>query len=437
MVSNQVLGTRALAGAVVVSLALSGCALFRRPPPETPNSAAQPAAATSTAAAAPDAATATAAPQEMTATESALSSSPPAETPVAASSDKSGLLNPTAPMHYTVKQGDTLWGIASMYLKDPWLWPEVWVINPQVANPHLIYPGDKLALAYGAGGIPQVMLEKVGLVRLDPALRSAAIDSSIPTIPYSAIAAFLSRPTVMTDDQIRHAPYVVAFRDLHQTGGSDNEVYLRDLNGAVPNSRFAIVHVAGPLVDPDDGRTVGYEGVYTATALVERPGEVTKAVLIDPAQETLAGDRLLSAEASEVPATFTLSVPSGNVRGRIIAAIKGTTYHIMKPACQGCGLDLIGQYDVVVINRGQRHGLQPGNVLAIDHVGETVRDLFRGGRSIGSNTSGFATSFAPKVKLPDERSGTLFVFRVFDRVSYGLVVGADNAIYSGDVVRTP
>jgi LysM repeat protein len=437
MVSNQVLGARAIAGAVVVALALSGCALFRHPAPETPDTAAEPAAATSSAADTSSEATATAAPQEMTATESALSASPVTVTPAVASSDKTGLLNPTAPMHYTVKQGDTLWGIASMYLKDPWLWPEVWVINPQVANPHLIYPGDKLALAYGAGGIPQVMLEKVGQVRLDPALRSAAIDSSIPTIPYSAIAAFLSRPTVMTDDQIRHAPYVVAFRDLHQTGGSDNEVYLRDLNGAVPNSRFAIVHVEGPLVDPDDGRTVGYEGVYTATALVERPGDVTKAVLIDPAQETLAGDRLLSAEASEVPATFTLSVPSANVQGRIIAALKGTTYHIMKPACQGCGLDLIGQYDVVVINRGQRHGLQPGNVLAIDHVGETVRDLFRGGRSIGSNTSGFATSFAPKVKLPNERSGTLFVFRVFDRVSYGLVVGADNAIYSGDIVHTP
>jgi hypothetical protein len=340
-------------------------------------------------------------------------------------------------MHYTVKQGDTLWAIASMYLKDPWLWPEVWVINPQVANPHLIYPGDKLALAYGAGGIPQVMLEKAGLVRLDPALRTAAIDSSIPTIPYSAIAAFLSRPTVMTADQIRHAPYVVAFRDMHQTGGSDNEVYLRDLKQGAPNSRFAIVHIAGPLVDPDDGRTVGYEGVYTATALVERPGDVTKAVLIDPAQETLAGDRLLSAEASEVPATFALSVPSGAMHGRIIGVVNSTVSPNRRPACQGCGMDLVGQYDIVVINRGQRHGLQPGNVLAIDHVGDTVRDLYRGGKSIGANTTGFNTSFAPKVRLPDERAGTLLVFRVFDRVSYGLVVGADNTIYKGDVVRTP
>lgn len=437
MVSNQVLGARAIAGAVILSLALSGCALFRHPAPEAPEAAPAPAAASSSAAGAPAEATATPAPAEMTATESALGNSPAPATAVAASSDKSGLLNPTAPMHYTVKQGDTLWGIASMYLKDPWLWPEVWVINPQVANPHLIYPGDKLALAYGAGGIPEVMLEKAGLVRLDPALRSAAIDSSIPTIPYSAIAAFLSRPTVMTSDEIRHAPYVVAFRDMHQTGGSDNEVYVRNLNGAAPNSRFAIVHVAGPLVDPEDGRTVGYEGVYTATALVERPGDVTKAVLIDPAQETLAGDRLLSAEASEIPSVFALSVPSGDVHGRIISVVNGPTAPNARPACEGCGLDLVGQYDVVVINRGKRHGIQPGTVLAIDHLGGTVRDLFGGGRSIGSNTTGFATSFAPKVKLPSERAGTMLVFRVFDRVSYALVVGADNTIYRGDVVRTP
>jgi nucleoid-associated protein YgaU len=201
MVSNQVLGARAIAGAVILSVALSGCALFRRPATEAsgaPADSPAPAAASSSAAGAPAEATATPAPQEMTATESALTTSPATATAAPASSDKSGLLNPTAPMHYTVKQGDTLWGIATMYLKDPWLWPEVWVINPQVANPHLIYPGDKLALGYGAGGIPQVMLEKVGQVRLDPALRSAAIDSSIPAIPYSAIAAFLSRPTIMT-----------------------------------------------------------------------------------------------------------------------------------------------------------------------------------------------------------------------------------------------
>ena len=152
----------------------------------------------------------------MTATEAAIaaagSGAPAAEAAPAA--DTRDMLRPNAPKHYTVKRGDTLWGIASMYLKDPWLWPEVWVINPQVPNPHLIYPGDKLALAYGAERPPR----RCGSRRPVPcastrACAATALESAIPTIPYSSIAAFLSRPTVMSSEQIRHAPYVLAFRD--------------------------------------------------------------------------------------------------------------------------------------------------------------------------------------------------------------------------------
>ena len=132
-------------------------------------------------------------------------------------------------------------------------------------------------------------------MRLDPRLRSEALESAIPTIPYSSIAAFLSRPTVMSSEQIRHAPYVLAFRDMHQVGGSGNEVYVRNLSGN-ENKRFAVMHVAGPLLDPDDGKVIGYEGIYTATALVQRGGNPAKAVLIDPARETLRGDRLLATD---------------------------------------------------------------------------------------------------------------------------------------------
>src|SRR5207253_2185086 len=195
---------------------------------------------------------------------------------------------------------------------------------------------------------PQVSLEQAGAVRLDARLRSSPLESAIPTIPYAAIAAFLSRPTVMTADQIRDAPYVFAFRDMHEIAGSGNEVYVRNL-AAAENARFAVVHVADPLRDPDDGDLVGYVGIYTATALVQRAGDPAKALLIDPARAV-------------------------------------------------------------------------------------VRDLYRGGKKIGS---GVGTSFAPKVKLPDERSGTLLVFKVFDRVSFGLIVGASDTIHVADVVRSP
>lgn len=419
MVSNQVVSARFAAGLLIAVLALTGCSHFRHkeaaPPP--------PAAATMSPATAAPVAQAQGAPQEATATEAAIAAAGSGAAPAAAPSPPlpSDELKPGAPMHYTVKRGDTLWGISSMYLKDPWLWPEVWVINPQVPNPHLIYPGDTLSLAFGPDGRPQVSLEQAGAVRLDPRLRSSPLDGAIPTIPYNTIAAFLSRPSVMTEDEIKHAPYVLAFRDMHQVAGSPNEAYVMNLN-ATENSRYAVVHVAGPLRDPDDGKVVGYEGIYTATALVQRPGSPAKAVLIDSARETLAGDRLLSADTTETPVTFVPRAPSSDIRGRIIDVVGGT--------------DLVGQFEIVVVNRGKRHGLEPGNVLAVDAAGDVVRDLYRNGKQIG-DTVGVGTSFAPKVRLPDERTGTALVFRVFDRVSYALILGASDAIHVQDVVRNP
>jgi hypothetical protein len=409
MVSNQVLGARLIAGFLIVSAAC-GCAHQH---------AAAPAPAAAPVSSADS--TATAAPQDMTATEAAIAnagSSAPVGSP-GTMDDTRGAVLATAPMRYTVKRGDTLWGIASMYLKDPWLWPEVWVINPQIPNPHLIYPGDTLALAYGAAGPPAVRVIEAGSVRLDPRLRSTPFDNAIPTITYASIAAFLSRPTVMTSDEIKNAPYVLAFRDLHQVAGSGSEVYINNLNSATENSRYAVIHVATKLVDPDDGKVVGYEGIYTATALVQRPGAPAKALLIDPARETLSGDRLVSAD-TDTPVMFALRAAGAQVKGRILDVVAGA--------------DLVGSYDVVVINRGQRDGITAGNILAIDQAGEKVPDLYRGGRKIDE---GVDRSFAPKVQLPSERTGTLLVFKVFDRVSYGLIVGAADAIHVGDYVRSP
>jgi hypothetical protein len=412
MVSNQLLAARLAAGLVILSIAASGCAHMHQ-------SAGAPAAAAPEAQAAQPAAEASPAPAT-TATEAAIAQGGAAAPTAAAASAEAPVVNPGAPKHYVVKKGDTLWGIASMYLRDPWLWPEVWIINPQIPNPHLIFPGDKLLLAYAGDGRPQVSVAEPGVVRLDPWLRSEPLESSIPTIAYSSIQGFLSHPTVITSEEIRRAPYVLAIRDMHEVAGTGLEVYVSNLD-AQENARFNIVHVEEPLRDPDDGTLVGYEGVYTATALVERPGHPAKAALIDTARETLRGDRLVSAD-EETPVNFELRAPSGDIHGHIIAVIGGT--------------DLIGQFEVVAINRGKRHGLEPGTVLAIDSVGDVVRDVYRNGSNIG-HSNGVGSSFAPKVQLPSERSGTLLVFKVFDRVSYGLVVGASDIINRGDIVRNP
>jgi len=427
MVSNQVLGARMAAGLLALSLMLTGCGHW----PFRHSSSAAPEAAAATPVPSGSAPAAEAAPApDLTATEAAIAAAgPEAPAPAAAPPPvvPANIVNASAPKSYVVKKGDTLWGIASLFLKDPWLWPEVWIINPKVPNPHLIYPGDTLELAYGANGQPMITVAQAGearlnAVRLDPRLRSNTLDQAIPTIPYSAIQAFLSHPRLLTRDQIRTAPYVLAFRDMHQVGGSGIEVYVANLSSD-QNTRYAVMRVGDELRDPDDNALLGYQGVYTATALVERTGTPAKALLTESALETVAGDRLVTANDEAQPVNFTLRAPSGDIHGRIIAVVGGT--------------DLIGQFEVIAINRGKSHGLVAGNVLAVDSAGATVRDLYRGGRSISTMGAGIGTSFAPNVKLPDERTGTALVFRVYDRMSYALILGASDTIHVRDVVRNP
>lgn len=356
--------------------------------------------------------------EPMTATEAAVTRQP--ETAAdEASAPAQSIINPTAPTSYIVKRGDTLWDISSMFLRDPWLWPEIWQVNPQVQNPHLIYPGDELLLVYGADGRPMIRLGRGGGARLDPLLRSSELDGAIATIPYSAIAAFLERPSVISKEQALAAPRVIAFDERRMVGGAGTEAYVRGFEGrANANARYAVVHVGEPIKDPDDGDVLGYQGIYTATAIVTRPGDPAKTMLTDSARETLEGDRLLSSE-TEVPLNFVPRAPAQDVQGQIISVVDGVT--------------LIGQYKVVAVNRGRRHGLEPGHVLAIDEAGEVVRDRTKG-RVRGLRAS---RAFSPKVQLPDERNGTMLIFRVFDRMSYGLIVGASSPIRIADVVRTP
>ncbi|HTY50566.1 MAG TPA: LysM peptidoglycan-binding domain-containing protein [Steroidobacteraceae bacterium] len=379
-----------------------------------------------------EAATGTAAPQavpaaEPTATELALaeeaaSSNAPASSP-APEEEAPGpeVVQPEAPQQYTVKRGDTLWGIASMFLKDPWLWPEIWYVNPKVANPHRIYPGDVLVLAYGVNGKPRITIAQaspahLGTVKLEPTLRSTPLDDAIPTIPYSAIAAFLSRPTVLAAEQIRHAPYVLAFPDGHQAAGDGQVMYARGLTHAPAGARYSVIHVDEPIYDPDGGRLLGYQGIYTATATVQNPGAVTKTLLVDSARETLAGDCLLP-DAATTPLTFTPRLPTQPVRGRIISVIDS--------------VNVIGQFDIVAINRGLHDGVDAGTILAADVVGDQVVDH-------GAATYDFRDPlFAGTVRLPTERAGTLLVFKSYDHMSFALVVGESRVLHVADVVHNP
>jgi hypothetical protein len=351
---------------------------------------------------------------DMTATEAAVAglNEASSETQAAPTAE---LLRPDAPMNYSVKRGDTLWDISAVFLKDPWFWPEIWQINPQVENPHLIYPGDVLSLAIGAGGDAKVFISQYSGARLQPRLRSEQLDGPIDTIPFSAIAAFLSKPSVLTKDQALRAPHILAFRDHHMIGGTGHEAYVRNLNAPL-NQRFVVMHVGDEIRDPETNDVVGYQAAYVATAVVNAPGEeVTKTVLTEGAREALQGDRLISQEG-DLPLTFAPHAPKSDITGQIIGIADEATQ--------------IGQYQIVVLNRGQKHGLSPGAVLAVDQRGELVHDKF-------GRTPWEKDPFGKTVRLPYERAGTVIVFKVFDRISYALVIGASGPMRVADRIYNP
>jgi len=331
-------------------------------------------------------------------------------------------LAPNAPDSYVVKRGDTLWGIAKVFLRDPWYWPEIWQVNKQIQNPHLIYPGDTLRLVY-INGQPHVVLqrgvmERGNSARVEPRVRSQPLEAAITTIPYEAVAAFMSKPTVLSKEQIKGAPYVFATRDDHVALADGDTLYARGFTApAQMGSHYNVVRVGDALRDPDDNRIVGYDGVFTASARVTRLGDPTTLIATESARETELGDKLF-AGGVDVPLDFIPSPPKVKVNGRIMAVSDGVT--------------VIGQYQVVVINRGARDGLAPGNVLAVFEVGGYQRDTANRG-----NLGGLSRLIAKNVLLPDERTGTFMVFKTFDRMSYGLIMEAKNIIQVSDRVENP
>jgi len=309
------------------------------------------------------------------------------------------------PNEYVVQVGDTLWDIAGTFLRDPWFWPEIWYVNPDIVNPHLIYPGDVLGLVY-IDGQPRITNVRGSAYRLSPQARITPLSETINSIPYEAVAAFLSTGIVLEKEEADSLPYIVDIKGEHLVAAAGNEIYVRGLSADMPGTRLNVVHVGDALKDPDDNRLIGYQGLLVGEGRLSRGGDPATVALTDTAREALKGDRLIP-DAVDVPLNFFPRSPSTDIEGRIISVVNGVTQ--------------IGQYQVVVVNRGTDHGLSVGDVLSVLQTGEVVRDRVKGGT----------------VKLPDEQSGTVMIFKTYDRIGYGLVMEATQALHVLDTVRNP
>jgi hypothetical protein len=320
-----------------------------------------------------------------------------------------------APDRYVVVQGDTLWSIAQKYLESPQRWPELWEMNREtLGNPHRIYPGDVLVLDRNRG---QLTVLPTDTIKLSPQIRaeSTAV-REIPSIPASLIEPYLTRPLVIEPNGLENAPSIVATEENRVILGAGNIAYARGLSGAKEET-WHIYRRGKALIDPDSNLTVGFEATFLGSARVRRAGEPSTIEIIAANQEITTGDRLIAAGTPLIP-NYAPHAPSARITGRVMSIYGGV-------GTVGEG----GRNSVITLNRGRADGIEVGHVLALLRLGSVVGEK--------RNLSGVADKTIVGMKVPDERYGLVFVFRVFDRVSYALVMDVSRPVNPLDVVQTP
>lgn len=336
---------------------------------------------------------------------------------------------PNAPDQHLVVRGDTLWGISGTFLEHPWCWPQVWGMNrEEIRNPHWIYPGQviyfdranaRLSLSRpGSGdGAQGDGLAGKGTTRLSPQVRTEGLGrDAIASIPSNVIEPFLSQPLIVEADELKGAPRIAAAAEGHVFLGKDDKVYVRgDLKGI---SSFQVFRPGTPLKDPITGKLLAYEAVYLGTVKLQteaKPGvDVHSFIVGSSKQEMGVGDLLMPAPPTAVR-NYVPHQPDRQVDARVMGVYSGVTY--------------AGQNMVVSVNRGAVDGLDVGTVLQLYNLGKTVPD-----RGADKGMLGMSTTM---IKLPDEQSGTLFIFRVFQHISYGLIMQVTDPVQVGDVARSP
>lgn len=323
------------------------------------------------------------------------------------------------PPRHIVEAGDTLWDISAMFLREPWRWPEIWEANPQIANPHLIYPGDVIALVY-VDGKPQLTLTRGAAtgagqrreadgrtVVLRPQIRETAHAEAIPALPLGILHSFLSRTRIAVEGELETAPYVLGGREKRLIAGSGDTFFARGLLSSEVDF-YGIYRKGDPYIDPETRELLGLKAEDIGSAQLKNiQGEVATLVTTRTAREIRIGDRLLPHEERRLDPTFYPRAPDTEVQGKLIA-VEG-------------GVSQVGHLDVVAINRGDRDGLDVGSILGIFKAGERIRDRIAG----------------DEIVLPAERAGLLMVFRAYEKMSFGLVVHADRPLAIGDEIGNP
>ncbi|CAK0752632.1 LysM peptidoglycan-binding domain-containing protein [Gammaproteobacteria bacterium] len=322
-------------------------------------------------------------------------------------------INPRHPENYAVVAGDTLWEIAARFLVHPWHWQDLWHANPQIDNPNLIYPGDIISIRIVDGQAMAGITRGGAVIKLSPTIRKTALVEAIPTIPLNAIQPFLARVRVTAPGELEQAPYIVSQIDQRLTSTTGDYVYARGIISekiAEKATHYDIYRAGRPYYgQAENGKAslLGIEAIPVGEAELKRCGDPASLLVTRSSSEILAGDRLLPAESDTFDRNFMPHAPDFPVEGRIIDVLGG--------------LSRVSRFQTVVIDKGRYDNLDVGHVLAIHQAGNVIKDPV---------TQEYIT-------LPEERSGLLMVFRVFDQLSYALVLEAQREMQLLDMVRPP
>lgn len=355
-------------------------------------------------------------------------------------------LKDNAPERYVVQKGDTLWNISGRYLKEPWRWPELWKMNQeQMKNPHLIFPGDAIVLDR-SGSEAKLQLVQLETTKLEPRIRlERSTRDALPSIAPSVIEPFLSKPLVVSANELDNAARIVATAESRVTLGAGDRAFAHGITKD-KGDQWQIFRRGDPLIDPETKEILGYEATYLGEARVSKHGEVSTIEIVRSMQEIYRDDRLIPLGKQTPVFSYVPRPPQTPVKGHIISAYGS--------------LQETGPMSIVALSKGSKDGLQIGTVLAIERSQITARysqrtePLFGRSGITGSDTprvyyteplpprdvlvgKGEAVTRSDIAKLPDERYGLVMVFRTFDRTSFALVMEASRPVAVSDVVTNP